>query len=79
MVSITKNGITMEGSGNKDSIVTVSADVNEGIDYLETFRIQVNPSLYQDIVVNRQGKREVFDEDFLLCDGTTFNVLKNGF
>jgi len=78
-VSITKNGITMQGSGSGDSAVIVSADVNEGIDYNESFRIGVNASLYRDVVVTRQGKREIFtDNDFLLVDGSTFNVLKNG-
>lgn len=77
-----KNGIIVSpSSGSGDSTITFSAEVNEGIDYYEIFTISTPQKLQQDIKVTRLGRREVFtctDGDFILSDGGTFNVLKNG-
>lgn len=76
--SITKNGVTMSGSGIGSSSVTVNADVNEGIDETTIFTIYTTDwQLTRNVEVNRKGKREVFDT-FALADGSTFNVLKDG-
>lgn len=76
--SITKNGITMAGSGIGSAAVTVSAEVNEGIDEVTDFTITTtNGQVSRNVRVSRKGKREVFDT-FILADGSTFNVLKDG-
>lgn len=76
--SITKNGVTMSGSGIGSATVTVKAEVNEGIDETLTFTITTtNKQMSRNVKVNRKGKREVFDT-FALADGSTFNVLKDG-
>ena len=76
--SITKNGVTMKGSGISSTTVTVEAGVNEGIDEVVSFSITTtDKQVSRNVRVNRKGKREVFDT-FKLSDGTTFNVLKDG-
>mgnify|MGYP007007457330 FL=1 len=76
--SITKNGVTMKGSGIDSTTVTVEAGVNEGIDEVVSFSITTtDKQVSRNVRVNRKGKREVFDT-FKLSDGTTFNVLKDG-
>ena len=76
--SITKNGVTMKGSGIGSTIVTVEAGVNEGIDEVVNFTITTtDKQVSRNVKVNRKGKREVFDA-FKLSDGSTFNVLKDG-
>lgn len=77
-----KNGIIVSpSSGSGDSTITFSAEVNEGIDYYEIFDVATPEGLHANIKVTRLGKREIFtctDRDFILSDGGTFNVLKNG-
>ncbi len=76
--SITKNGVTMKGSGISSTTVTVEAGVNEGIDEVVSFSITTtDKQVSRNVRVNRKGKREVFDT-FKLSDGSTFNVLKDG-
>ena len=76
--SITKNGVTMKGSGIGTATVTVEAGVNEGIDETIDFIIATtDKQISRNVKVNRKGKREVFDT-FKLSDGSTFNVLKDG-
>lgn len=76
--SITKNGVTMKGSGIGSTSVTVEAEVNEGVDEEVLFAITTtDKQISRNVKVNRKGKREVFDA-FNLSDGSTFNVLKNG-
>lgn len=76
--SITKNGVTMKGSGIDSTTVTVEAGVNEGIDEVVSFSITTtDKQVSRNVRVNRKGKREVFDT-FKLSDGSTFNVLKDG-
>ena len=63
------------GTGNES--VSVASSVNEGLDYSTTFNIStVDKSISKDIVVNKEGKREVYNEDFILSDGDSFNVIK---
>ena len=78
MAQYTKNGITLDkDSGSGNTTVTVTATVNEGLDTTETFRVSVDENVYADLVVNREGRREIFtNNDFVLSDGTTFNVIK---
>lgn len=76
--NITKNGVTMKGSGIGTATVTVEAGVNEDIDETIDFIIATtDKKISRNVKVNRKGKREVFDT-FLLSDGSTFNVLKDG-
>lgn len=75
----TKNGITISYTGNGNETVSVYADVNEGIDRSATFTIKTDvQDKSVDVVVNQSGRREIFNADFLLADGGTFNVIKDG-
>lgn len=68
----------MKGSGIGTATVTVEAGVNEGIDETIDFIIATtDKKISRNVKVNRNGKREVFDT-FLLSNGSTFNVLKDG-
>ena len=67
----------MEYTGAGNESVSVTSSVNEGLDYSTTFNIStVDNSISKDIVVNKEGKREVYNEDFILSDGDSFNVIK---
>lgn len=66
---------TYEGSG--DGSAVFSSDVNEGIDREMSVFFKGN-GLSVERKVRQEGMREVFTEDFVLNDGGTFNVLKNG-
>ena len=65
--------VTYEGSG--DGSAVFSSDQNEGIDREMTVTFK---GAGQEIerVVKQEGLREIFNEDFILSDGGTFNVLK---
>lgn len=73
---------TYNGIGNET--VLVSSDVNEGIDRQMTINVKTTQGTNQktkSIVVSQFGLREVFspnDGSFILADGGTYNVLKNG-
>lgn len=72
--------VTYDGRGDGDAIFT--SDVNEGLDREEnvTF-VDYDGKIRIECKVIQQGKREVFtcaDGDFLLADGRTFNVVKDG-
>lgn len=70
---------TYEGSGNGS--VSISSDVNEGIDRQQSIKVETtDKSISATLVVSQEGLREVFepsDGDFILKDGGTFNVIKN--
>ena len=67
----------MEYTGTGNESVSVTSSVNEGLDYSTTFNIStVDNSISKDVVVNKEGKREVYNEDFILSDGDSFNVIK---
>lgn len=83
MAQVVKNGITMEYTGTEGlTSVSVSAVKNEGLDSSTTFTVATDDgTLSHDITVQQEGMREVFnasDGDFLLSDGSTYNVLKQG-
>lgn len=74
---VTKNNITMEYTGAGNGSVSVTSSVNEGLDYSTTFTVSTtDKSISKDIVVNKEGKREIYNEDFILSDGDSFNVIK---
>ena len=68
----------MEYTGTGNESVSVTSSVNEGLDYSTTFNISTtDKSISKDIVVNKEGRREVYNEDFILSDGgDSFNVIK---
>lgn len=76
-------------SGKGDKKVSISSSVNEGIDKSEEYAISTLDGKHsKKITVNQVGKREVFmvkneetgeNEEFLLSNGDTFNVLKEEF
>lgn len=74
-----KDGVTFsESGGSGNATITISADSNEGIDVTIPFRVSAG-GITKDISILREGRREVFtDNDFILSDGGTFNVIKNG-
>ena len=69
---------TYEGSGDGSAIF--SSDVNEGIDR-EMSVFFKGGNISEERIVKQEGMREVFsctDGDFILADGGTFNVIKDG-
>ena len=67
----------MEYTGTGNESVSVTSSVNEGLDYSTTFNIStVDNSISKDIVVNKEGRREIYNEDFILSEGDSFNVIK---
>lgn len=65
--------VTYDGSGDGSAVFT--SDTNEGIDReMSVFFKGAGQSIER--VVKQKGLREIFNEDFILADGGTFNVLK---
>lgn len=66
-------------NGSRDGEATFTSDINEGIDremsvtFADTAR-----SVMTERLVMQIGRREIFNDDFILSDGGTFNVLKDG-
>lgn len=81
MAQYTRDGITFDiGSGSGNTVVTVTAEVNEGLDKSETFTVSADGGdVSTTLTVNQEGRREIFSEDFRLNDGTSFNVIKEGY
>ena len=67
---------TYNGSGN--GTISFSSDVNEGIDRSQKVQVFTD-NKNVDITISQIGLREIYNEDFTLADGGTFNVLKNEF
>lgn len=73
---------TYNGSGNGS--VSISSDINEGIDRQLTISVKTTQGANQktkSVVVLQYGLREVLDASdggFVLADGGTYNVKKNG-
>lgn len=69
-----------DGDGNGQIAVTLTS--NEGIDREQVVEVQTtNGAVSESITIKQEGLREVFscaDGDFILADGGTFNVLKEG-
>ena len=67
------------GTEGKTS-VSVSSVINEGLDDATTFTLSTEDgSVSHNVVVNREGRREIYNEDFILKDGCSFNVIKEGY
>ena len=67
----------MEYTGTGNESVSVTSSVNEGLDYSTTFTAStIDKSISKNIVVNKEGRREIYNEDFILKDGDSFNVIK---
>lgn len=65
--------VTYDGSGDGSAVFT--SNTNEGIDReMSVFFKGAGQSIER--VVKQKGLREIFNEDFILADGGTFNVLK---
>lgn len=65
--------VSYEGDGDGSAVFT--SDTNEGIDReMSVFFKGAGQSIER--VVKQKGLREIFNEDFILADGGTFNVLK---
>lgn len=77
MAAVTKNGITVDGNGTNSAVA--SATVNEGLDRTASFRFTNIEDAYADLTINQEGRREVWNSDFLCSDGETFNVIKQGY
>lgn len=71
--------IILSYDGEGDETVTVTSDVNEGIDRQQTITVTHDENLKAELQVTQIGRREVFVDDFILKDGTTFNVIKEEF
>ena len=68
---------TYNGSGDGEAIFTY--DVNEGIDReMLVIFADTERSMMTERKVMQIGRREIFNDDFILSDGGTFNVLKDG-
>lgn len=71
---------TYEGSGSGSA--SIASDVNEGIDREQSIKVETtDKSVSATVVVSQLGMREIFnasDGEFILADGGTFNVIKDG-
>ena len=68
---------TYNGSG--DGEATFTSDVNEGIDReMSVTFADIARSVMTERKIMQIGRREIFNDDFVLSDGGTFNVLKDG-
>lgn len=67
---------TYEGSGNGPAFI--SSDTNEGIDREQSIKVETtDKSISASLLISQIGMREIFNDDFVLYGGGTFNVLKN--
>ena len=65
--------VTYDGSGDGSAVFT--SDTNEGIDReMSVFFKGAGQSIER--IVKQEGLREIFNDEFILADGGTFNVLK---
>ena len=69
-----------EGSGSGSA--SISSDVNEGIDRVQSVNVETtDKSVSAELIVSQVGLREVFEPSdglFVIANGGTFNVLKIG-
>lgn len=66
--------VTYDGSGEGDAVFT--SDINEGIDREMSVTFKNASGAAETRTVKQEGLRKIFNEDFVLADGGTFNVLK---
>lgn len=74
------DNLTITYSGNGAEIIEVSSDKNEGIDREMPITFK-GGGVSVEALVRQEGRREIFntdDGDFILADGGTFNVIKDG-
>lgn len=75
--------ITLTYTGQGNGSASISSDTNEGIDREQSIKVETTAGdepKRENILIKQVGLREVFtptDEEFVLADGGTFNVLKN--
>lgn len=76
--------ITATYSGSGNDTVLISSDENDGIDRMQSINVSTtkgnNPKTIS-VSLMQIGMREVFvskEDTFVLSDGGTYNVLKNG-
>lgn len=68
---------TYNGSGDGEAIFT--SDINEGIDReMSVTFADAAGSVMTERKIMQIGRREIYNDDFVLSDGSTFNVLKDG-
>ena len=68
--------LTATYGGSGDGTAVFTSDINEGIDREMTVVFK-GGDVSVERTVKQEGLREIFENDFLLADGGTFNVLKN--
>lgn len=74
--------ITLTYTGQGNDSVSISSDINEGIDRAQSIKVETtagNDPKRENILIKQVGLREVFtptDGEFVLADGGTFNTLK---
>ena len=75
--------ITATYGGSGSGSASISSDMNEGIDRVQSITVETTQGTGKksvDVSVKQNGMREVFlasDGDFILADGGTYNTLKN--
>ena len=70
--------LSVSYTGDRDGSAVFSSDTNEGIDReMSVFFKDASGKVSVERNVKQEGRREVFG-DFILADGGTFNVIKNG-
>lgn len=74
--------LTVTYEGRSDGDATFTSDVNEGLDREASVTfVDFSKDIRIECKVVQVGKREVFsvaDGDFILADGETFDVVKDG-
>lgn len=68
--------INVTYDGDKDGDAVFSSNTNESLDTSRKVTFKVNDNVFVERNISQVGKREVFNEDFRLADGGTFNVIK---
>ena len=67
--------LTATYGGSGDGTAVFTSDTNEGIDREMSITFK-GGGVSVERTVRQEGLREIFEDDFLLADGGTFNVLK---
>lgn len=62
-------------TGSGDGSAIFSSDANEGLDR-EMSVLFTGAAAPVEVIVMQEGRREIFEDSFILADGGTFNVLK---
>lgn len=71
--------ISITYNGNGDGTATFTASKNEGLDReMQVTFSSIDGDIIIPKLVKQLGRREIYNDDFVLSDGGTFNVLKDG-